>query len=71
MSTTLINTNDNHYKFWNATMRDGGSLVVVRWGRIGTNGQGQVKMFRSNGAALQFVAKKINEKRNRGYVVVL
>ena len=53
-------------KFWEID-RDGAS-VTVRFGRLGTNGQTQVKNLASGGAAEAHVAKLVAEKLKKGYV---
>jgi predicted DNA-binding WGR domain protein len=55
-----------HYKFWRSTLD--GTTVTVQFGRIGTQGQTQVKQFPSQGAARQAYVNKANEKLGKGYV---
>lgn len=71
MEKMLVNTNYPHRKFWAARVGSTGSTVVVRWGRIGTFGQTQVKKFESNRAAVAFFWKKVDEKRGRGYTELM
>jgi predicted DNA-binding WGR domain protein len=66
----MINTKDNHNKFWSITKATRGLSVIVRWGRIGTNGQSQVKEFITVTGANAFYAKKVAEKYEHGYVCV-
>jgi DNA ligase-1 len=53
------------HKFWEVTA--GGAEVTVRFGRIGTQGQTQVKAFPDETAAARHVAKLIGEKTGKGY----
>lgn len=52
-------------KFWEID-RDG-SVVTVRFGRIGTRGQTQVKDLRAESAAMEHAGRLILEKRKKGY----
>ena len=52
-------------KFWEIQVR--GPEAVVRFGRIGTDGQTQTKHFADVAAAAQFAEKCIREKRAKGY----
>ena len=51
-------------KFWEISHR--GPEVIVRFGRIGTNGQTQTKELGSETAAAFHVAKLIKEKLAKG-----
>jgi predicted DNA-binding WGR domain protein len=53
------------HKFWEVTVR--GSDVLVRFGRIGSAGQAQVKSFPDEQTATQHVDKLIREKTGKGY----
>ncbi len=53
-------------KFWE--IRLAGTAVTVRFGRLGTEGQMQVKTFPSPDAACQHANKVIAEKNRKGYV---
>jgi predicted DNA-binding WGR domain protein len=55
----------NSNKFWEVSMR--GNDVLVRFGRIGTAGQAQVKSFPDEQAATKHVDKLIREKTSKGY----
>jgi predicted DNA-binding WGR domain protein len=57
---------DKSSKFW--SIRISGSEVEVRYGRIGTEGQSQVKAFDSTEAAEKHAWKLIAEKTGKGYV---
>ena len=55
-------------KFWEISAA--GTEVTVRFGRIGTEGQTQVKSFHDAAAADKHVAKLIGEKVKKGYIPV-
>jgi predicted DNA-binding WGR domain protein len=55
-------------KFWEITQL--GSTVTVRYGKTGTNGQSQDKVFDDAQSANKHVAKLISEKTGKGYVEV-
>jgi predicted DNA-binding WGR domain protein len=65
-TTTLINTDDGHRKFYTVTVD--GKSVHMHWGRIGTAGQKQTKTFSFSDVARQFAREKISDKLyTRGY----
>lgn len=68
MTTTLVNTDDNHRKFYVITVDR--RWVTLHWGRIGTRGQSQKIGFFCNVEADAFGRKKTSTKLDRGYVVV-
>lgn len=53
-------------KFWRARVE--GKTLYVNYGKIGTNGQTQVKDFGSHADAVKEYEKLIREKRKKGYV---
>jgi predicted DNA-binding WGR domain protein len=55
-------------KFWQAEQV--GSVLHIRWGRLGTDGQGQEKPFASVDAAGAALAKLVREKTAKGYASV-
>jgi predicted DNA-binding WGR domain protein len=55
----------NSNKFWEASVR--GTEVLVRFGRMGSPGQAQVKSFADEQAAAKHVDKLIREKMGKGY----
>lgn len=59
---------DKSSKFWEITQT--GSTVTVRYGKTGTNGQTQEKVFDDVSAASRHVAKLITEKTGKGYLEV-
>ena len=59
---------DKSAKFWEVTQA--GSTVTVRYGKTGTNGQTQEKVFADTAAAIKHVEKIISEKTGKGYVEV-
>ena len=70
VNTTLVNIDPdkNAKKFYN--VRQDGSTVHLKWGRIGTDGQTQTKTFGSTVAATMFAREKVWQKVDRGYVKV-
>ena len=61
----LIFTDSISNKFWEAALQD--NKLIVRFGRIGTKGQVQVKTFADNTVALKEKEKMMREKREKGY----
>jgi DNA ligase-1 len=56
---------DKSDKFWEITVDD--LDVTVRFGKVGTNGQSQVKSFADAAAAQKHASKLIDEKTAKGY----
>ena len=56
-------------KFWSIDVR--GTDVIVNYGKLGTDGQTQVKNFSSAGEAEKVAGKLIAEKTKKGYVETL
>lgn len=56
------------HKFWQIGPQ--GRELHVAWGRIGTQGQAQIKCFDSEAQALAALAKLVKEKTGKGYVRV-
>jgi predicted DNA-binding WGR domain protein len=52
-------------KFWEVSV--GGTDVLVRFGRIGSAGQAQVKSFPDAQAVAKHVEQLIREKKAKGY----
>jgi predicted DNA-binding WGR domain protein len=59
----LIDEENNHKKFWSVEQMSGDSFEI-RWGRIGTAGQGPQIVTASE------ASKRIAEKTKKGYVLV-
>lgn len=59
---------DKSSKFWEITQA--GSTVTVRYGKTGTNGQTQEKVFSDTAAATKHAEKLVSEKACKGYVEV-
>jgi predicted DNA-binding WGR domain protein len=57
---------DKSDKFWEITVTD--LDVMVRFGRIGTQGQSQAKSFANADAVEKHVTKLVDEKTTKGYV---
>ncbi len=55
----------SEHKFYEVLIED--ATLTVRYGRIGTEGQAQVKTLASNEAARAEAEKKLREKRRKGY----
>src|SRR6185369_6789685 len=53
-------------KFWRARVE--GKTLYVNYGKIGSNGQTQVKDFANPAGATKEFDKLVNEKRKKGYV---
>ena len=53
------------HKFWEIQARD--AEVTVRFGRIGAEGQCQVKSFLNAEEAVKHVEKMVREKCSKGY----
>jgi predicted DNA-binding WGR domain protein len=61
-------TEGNHYKFWSGEVETVPYIrLVVRWGRIGTAGQGKEYTFPSIGAARAKLSEIAREKLAKGY----
>lgn len=56
----------NSSKFWSVAQQ--GSTLQISWGRIGTAGQSQHKVFDSDAKATTALAKLVAEKVGKGYV---
>ena len=56
----------NSAKFWELGIS--GTEVTVRFGRIGTDGQTQVKSFPDSAAANRHAEKLVTAKIGKGYV---
>jgi DNA ligase 1 len=61
-------TEGNSNKFWEVSVR--GTDVMVRYGRIGTAGQVNIKSFPDGQAAAKHVEKMVREKIGKGYHAV-
>jgi predicted DNA-binding WGR domain protein len=53
-------------KFWRARVE--GRTLYVNYGKIGSNGQTQVKDFADNAGATKEFEKLVREKRKKGYI---
>jgi predicted DNA-binding WGR domain protein len=53
-------------KFWRA--RVDGKTLYVNYGKIGSNGQTQIKDFADSGTAMKEFDKLVREKRKKGYI---
>lgn len=64
--TRLVFCNKTSNKFWEGNVE--GKHLVVRFGKIGSDGQTKKKALASPAAAKAELAKVINDKRSKGYV---
>ena len=60
------NKSNESEKFWEGTLE--GSNVIVRWGKIGIQGQTQIKEFGSPAEASAQLDKMAAEKIRKGYI---
>ncbi len=61
----LVCTEGGSNKFWESAVE--GPKLYVRFGRVGTKGQTQVKSFASEEEAEKERAKLVAEKKGKGY----
>ena len=64
-TVNLVYTDERSNKFWRA--RTDGSTMYVNYGRVGTDGQTQVKEFGDASAAMAALEKQAKSKRKKGY----
>ncbi|MCL3782957.1 WGR domain-containing protein, partial [Prolixibacteraceae bacterium JC049] len=57
---TFIYHDEKSHKFW--TIAQQGHELHLSWGKVGTNGQSQIKTFADAAAASKTEVKLINEK---------
>jgi predicted DNA-binding WGR domain protein len=62
----LSRKSENAAKFWEVNLIE--NTVVVRYGRIGTNGQTKEKNFSTREEAEREVEKLVKEKTKKGYI---
>lgn len=65
-NNVVINTEDNHYKFWTYSVERDGTLTSY-WGRIGKNVQRLEKKMSSEYRAKSEGVSLIRAKMNKGY----
>ena len=63
---TYIYQDEKSHKFWAVEQQD--NELHISWGKVGTNGQSQVKSFADAAAAEKAELKLIAEKTKKGYV---
>lgn len=61
----MIDDVANHNKFWEAHIE--GVTLVTRWGRINTDGQSKVEMFKNTSAAFKSWETQTRKKMDKGY----
>ncbi|RZN50696.1 DUF4132 domain-containing protein [Escherichia sp. E13S3] len=62
----FIYQDEKSHKFW--AVEQQGNELHISWGKVGTNGQSQVKSFADAAAAAKAEQKLIAEKTKKGYV---
>ncbi|TGB67257.1 DUF4132 domain-containing protein [Escherichia sp. E4930] len=62
----FIYQDEKSHKFW--AVEQQGNELHISWGKVGTNGQSQVKSFADAAAAAKAELKLIAEKTKKGYV---
>ncbi|HAM6165849.1 TPA: WGR and DUF4132 domain-containing protein [Escherichia coli] len=62
----FIFQDEKSHKFW--AVEQQGNELHINWGKVGTNGQSQVKSFADAAAAAKAELKLIAEKTKKGYV---
>lgn len=63
--TTLIYQDEKSHKFWTIEQKE--TELHLNWGRVGTQGQSQIKTFDDRDQATQARDKLIKEKTKKGY----
>jgi predicted DNA-binding WGR domain protein len=63
----LIQQSEGHNKFWAAWWDETTNKVHIRWGRLGSRGQSQIKDFPGSWKAGSFISGKYSEKLRKGY----
>ncbi len=61
----LSEDNGASHKFYEVTVED--NVVTIRFGRIGTDGSRQTETLADHDAANKYAAKKVAEKKKKGY----
>lgn len=61
----FIYQDEKSHKFWAVEQQD--NELHLSWGKVGTNGQSQIKTFADSAAASKARQKLINEKTKKGY----
>ncbi|EFD4968319.1 DUF4132 domain-containing protein [Escherichia coli] len=62
----FIYQDEKSHKFW--AVEQQGNELHINWGKVGTNGQSQIKSFADAAAAAKAELKLIAEKTKKGYV---
>ncbi|HAX4190893.1 TPA: WGR and DUF4132 domain-containing protein [Escherichia coli] len=63
---SYIYQDEKSHKFW--AVEQQGNELHINWGKVGTNGQSQIKSFADAAAAAKAELKLIAEKTKKGYV---
>jgi len=64
--TTLVCTDKNHYKFWNITLNNDGTIITT-WGRIGNKPQSLT--LPASAFPQHIIQKAIYSKLRKGYEI--
>lgn len=64
--TTLINSSDNHYKFWNIRLNKDGTITTT-WGRIGNTPQSNT--LPAAAFPDHIIRKAVQGKLQKGYEI--
>lgn len=70
MTRSFINVSENHRKFYHITLNVAAKQVVIRFGRIGTAGQQQVKRFDYITAARTYFFRMVDTRYAHGYEAI-
>ena len=62
---TYIYQDEKSHKFWAVEQQE--NELHISWGKVGTNGQSQIKSFADAAAAEKAELKLIAEKTKKGY----
>lgn len=65
----LINTQDDHFKFWEAEIREKEGKIILwrKWGKIGTLGQEMIEEYPTKTEAQDKLDELVREKLAKGY----
>lgn len=70
--TTLVCTEDNHYKFWNIVHNESDNTLVTTWGRIGQKAQSSTKKVTDSYMPIKWqIENQINKKIKKGYEYIV
>lgn len=67
MMPNYISNVETSNKVWSYDLHTNSFNVTVKWGRLGLEGQQQIKEFSNSYDRDQFTSKKVQEKMDKGY----